>query len=228
MRGSLNAAPKRPVIALLARNETALQREIVKGQRPERTLKIVIVPFVHDMGLRRIEVFEKQMFWALAVVIRTGQEHLEAIVKFMAVSHPAFVSIKTGGFARHLAAVLPQIAPLARDHVDHPKKSVVAIGAPSTSAQLCFKRAEQQQTGGQIPTNKEGPLKRIAATDRVHGFGLVETSPECLRPATLHQMMADLLHSARRSLEKWADMATGSTGLAYLKTRPGDPPGELL
>ena len=209
MRGSLNAAPKRPVIALLARNVAALQSEIVKGQSSEGTLKVVIVPFVHEVGLRRIEFLEQQMFWTLAVVIRTGKEHLEAIVKPMAVRHPAFVSIMTGGFARYLAAVPLQLAPFARDHVDHPKKSVVAIGAPSTSAQLCFKRAEQQQTGGQIPTNKEGPLKRIAATDRVHGFGLVETSPECLRPATLHQMMADLLHSARRSLEKWAGIETG-------------------
>src|SRR5206468_3351791 len=80
---------------------------------------------------------------------------------------------------------------------------------PFTSAQLCSERAEQQQTGGQIPTNIERPSERFPATDRVHGFGLVETSPECLRPAMLHQMMADVLHSARRSLEKWAGIETG-------------------
>jgi hypothetical protein len=45
----------------------------------------------------------------------------------MAVSRPAFVSVKTGGFARDLAAVPPHVAPFARDHVDHPKKSVVAV-----------------------------------------------------------------------------------------------------
>ena len=52
----------------------------------------------------------------------------------MAVSHPSFVSIITGGFARHLAAVPFQLAPFARDHVDHPQKSVVAIEHRSWSA----------------------------------------------------------------------------------------------
>src|SRR6266446_6030750 len=57
-------------ISLLAGDETTLQREIVKGQRPERTLKSVIVSSVHDVGLGGTEFLEKQMFWAFAVVIR--------------------------------------------------------------------------------------------------------------------------------------------------------------
>src|SRR5713101_6305840 len=41
----------------------------------------------------------------------------------------------------------------------------------------------------------------------------------------LHQVIADLSHNARRSLEKWTGI---QTGVVRLKTRTGDPPEAFL